>query len=136
MQQEYRRQRGEWVQMLCAGGDKKGKALDVLLSELMDETGSKPTSNSRVLRIDRAFMDDGVHAEPLDLLVIDQLEAPDSHVYLEETIKGITLVPWHEWKSKALRGEYDDIYCTIFAARCDLDKDGHVTVNGKQEVLR
>ena len=136
MQHEFRRQRGKWVQMLCAGGDKKGKALDVILSELVDETGCCPTSGSRVLRIDQAFMDDGLHAEPLDLLTIDHLEAPDSHVYTKEYVKGITLVPWIEWKAKALRGEYDDIYCLLFAARCDLDRDGKIVVNGKQEVLR
>ena len=136
MQQEFRRQRGKWVQMLCAGGDKKGKALDVLLSELMDETGCRPTSGSRVIRIDQAFMDDGVHAEALDLLTIDHLEAPDSHVYAEEDVKGITLVPWIEWKATALSGGYDDIYCVLFAARCDLDRNGNIVVNGKQEVLR
>jgi len=136
MVQEYRRQRGAWTQMLVAGGEKKGAAIDTLLSELMDEAGCAPTSDSRVLRIGREYMDDGLHAEPLDLLTIDNLNAPESHVYTQECIRGIALVPWHEWKSKALRGEYNDIYCTIFAARCDLDRHGHIVVNGKQEVLR
>jgi hypothetical protein len=136
MVQEYRRQRGAWTQMLVAGGEKKGRVIDTLLSELMDEAGCASSMDSHVLRIGREYMDDGLHAEPLDLLTIDGLEAPESHVYAQECIRGITLVPWHEWRSKALRGEYDDIYCTIFAARCDIDKQGRIVVRGKQEVLR
>ena len=132
---EYRRQRGAWVQMLVSGGEKKGRPIDTLLSELMDEAGCRPSPDSRVMRIGYEYMDDGVHAEPLNLLTIDQVEAPDVHVSSAETIRGISLVPWHEWRAKALAGHYDDIFCTIFAARCDLDRDGRIVVNGKQEVL-
>ena len=135
MIKEHRRCRGELVQMLPAGGDRTGRAIEVLLKELMEETGCLTTIKSRVLRIDQVYMDDGIFSDQLDLLTIDFLRVPQKHINEDESIKGIVLVPWKTWKKKALRGDYKDIFCTIFASRCRVNKDGRIYINGKYEIL-
>lgn len=136
MIQEHRRARGEWVQMLIAGGAKSGKAIEVLASELFDEAGTRATNESRVIEIGCRYMDDGIFSERLHLLTIDRLVAPASHVYPAEGIRGIVLVPWDEWHRRARYGEYDDVFCEIFAARCAYNKAARrIVVAGRQTQL-
>lgn len=136
MIQEHRRQRGAWVQMLPAGGEKLGREIYVLLSELAAETGCRPQELSRIIEMARSFMDDGISAERLHLLTIDRLKAPEAHTNPSEGIRSIVLVPWNEWKELSLAGVYDDIYCQLFAARCDYDsRDQRIIVRGVQKRL-
>jgi 8-oxo-dGTP pyrophosphatase MutT (NUDIX family) len=135
MIQEHRRTRGEWVQMLPAGGAKAGKALEVLVGEIYAEAGARATDASRVMEIACKYMDDGVFSERLHLLTIDRLTVPLQHINPEEGIKGIVLVPWKEWKGRALDGEYDDVFCDLFASRCELDTSNRILVRGAHSVL-
>lgn len=136
MIQEHRRQRGAWVQMLPAGGEKIGREIQVLVSELAVETGCRPQVTSRIIEMACPFMDDGASAERIHLLTVDKLKAPESHANPSEGIRGIVLVPWNEWKELSLAGMYDDIYCQLFAARCDYNsRDQRIIVRGQQKRL-
>lgn len=136
MIQEHRRGRGAWIQMLPAGGEKIGREIQVLVSELAAETGCRPQETSRIIEIACPLMDDGVFSDPLHLLTVDRLKAPESHTNPSEGIRGIVLVPWNEWKELSLAGMYDDIYCQLFAARCDYDSRGQrIIVRGEQKRL-
>lgn len=136
MIQEHRRVRGAWVQMLPAGGEKIGREIHVLISELTAETGCRPQESSRIIEVAYPYMDDGAYAEQLHLLTVDRLKAPESHSNPSEGIRGIVLVPWNEWKEQSLAGMYDDIYSQFFAARCDYDpRDQRIIVRGQQKRL-
>lgn len=122
MIQEHRRLRGAWVDdMHVAGGVPKGNALEAALVELAEEAGCAPTTESGYYHLGRWYMDDGQSADPLDLIVIDRVRAPERHANPAESIRGIRLVPWMEWYYSARHGHLGDIYATIFAARCDYD---------------
>lgn len=137
MIQEHRRQRGEWVQKLPAGGEKKGRAIDVCVSEVLDETGCHTAPETRIIEAAHRFPDDGVYAERVHYLTLDRLTAPAEHHNREEGIRGIVLVPFDEWKGCAMAGEYDDDRCEFFAARCIYDTtERRIVVRGRQCVLR
>ncbi len=134
---EHRRQRGEWALMLPAGGDKKGRTLDVVLDELLSETGCKPTLDSRIIEVARRYADDGAHAERLAYATVDKLEAPREHQNSSEGIRSIFLVPFDEWLNDSQEGRYDDPFCEFFAARCRYDhKNGRIVINGRHKILR
>ncbi len=136
MIQEHRRHRGAWVQMLPAGGEKLGRAIHVLVSELAAETGSRPQESSRIIEMANPFMDDGIFSERLHLLTVDRLKVPAEHNNPSEGIRGIVLVPWNEWKELSLAGTYDDVFCQLFAARCDYDyRDQRIIVRGRSKLL-
>ena len=136
--QGHRRQRGAWVEdMHPAGGVRKGGALEAAVEELFEEAGCKPTDQSTISTLGAWYMDDGLFADPLHLIVIDRLEAPESFANPAESIRGIRLVPWMRWYPDALAGQTADIYATIFAARCRYDwETERVLISGRHEILR
>lgn len=136
MIREYRRTRGEWVQMLPAGGTKQGNVLDTLVAELFAEAGARLTDDSRIISLGRRYMDDGVFSERLNLLAADRLGVGVEHENEEECIAGTILVPWEEWRAKALDGTWDDVFCELFAARCVYDAaTRRIQVRGQAQVL-
>lgn len=136
MIREFRRTRGEWVQMLPAGGAKAGKVLEVMVRELFAEAGARLTDGSRVVSLGRRYMDDGIFSERLNLLAADRLHVDAIHSNEEECISGTVLVPWREWRANALDGMYDDVFCELLAGRCTYDfRAKRIRVRGKTDVL-
>ncbi len=123
MQREHRRTLGRWIDMHCAGGTKKNEKLDTLISEMISETGCRPSRQSTVWLLRRSVTDDGPLSDPLNYLAVDMVRAPNEgmHHNVEDSIKGVIFVPFKEWRENALNGEYDDPFSENFAARCDMD---------------
>lgn len=140
MQREHRRTLGRWMDMHCAGGTKKNEKLDTLISEMISETGCRPSKQSTVWLLRRSVTDDGSLSDPLNYLALDMVRPPDDgmHDNVEDNIKGVLFIPFEEWREKALDGEYDDPFSENFAARCRLDpQTKRLIVRGKRaEILR
>jgi hypothetical protein len=139
MQQEHRRTQGRWMVMHAAGGTKKNAKLDTLISEMISETGCKPTHQSTIWELRRSVSDDGPQGDQLSYLAVDMVKPPTDlrHQNVEDSIKGVLFVPFEEWREKALDGEYDDPFSENFAARCSkLDPEtGRLIVRGKTDIL-
>ncbi|MDD5438345.1 MAG: hypothetical protein PHC70_04325 [Patescibacteria group bacterium] len=139
MQREYRRTAGRWMDMHCAGGTKKNEKLDTLISEMISETGCRPSSQSTIWSLRKSVTDDGPLCDPLNYLAVDMVKAPvtGTHQNVEDSIKGVVFIPFEEWREKALNGEYDDPFSENFAARCTLNPDTkRLIVRGSAQVLR
>jgi hypothetical protein len=110
---------------------------DAVKDELFEESGCRLTAQSRVLSLGAFHMDDGVFSDPLSLLVVDRLEAPEEFSNPAESIRGIRLMHWWDWYPAALNGELDDVFASFFAARCGYDPaERRVIVEGRHEILR
>ncbi|TAL20452.1 hypothetical protein EPN90_00975 [Patescibacteria group bacterium] len=140
MQREHRRTLGRWMDMHCAGGTRRTDPLGTLISEMISETGCRPSAETNVWRLRRSAPDDGPAGEPLlNYLAIDRVTPPEGgkHICVEDNIKGILLIPFDEWRERALDGEYDDPYSENFAARCTYDQaEQRIAIRGRQELLR
>lgn len=120
MTREYRATRQSSILNLPGGGD-QGTTKETALAEMHDETGAALSANSSMYRIARIWSEDGCLATEIDLVVIDHAISNPHFSNLDENIARIEEIPWEIWHKKALDGDYQDHFCTLFAARCDLD---------------
>lgn len=137
MIQEHRRLRGAWAQILPAGATDHDDVSETLAEEVLEETGCVLSPKSRIIEVANRFTDEGNFAERVHFLAVDGLAAPAAHTRPEEGIRGIVLVPFAEWRARARNGEYDDVCCEFFAARCNYDFPAQrVCVQGHCTTLR
>lgn len=135
MTKEHRVIRKQTVLNLPGGGD-QGTPKEVAITEVTEESGCALTPATHVTQIGHIWPEDGCVDAPVELIVLDQVIPNPTFHNNQEDIDSVSFIPWQEWHQKALAGEYDDHYCTLFAARCHWNPTTQkIEVNGSSKTL-